>query len=214
LAGLLALTEGTLARDWIREDGAPLRIGLCMVDANWETETVLRFCRDSSHAAVIRPARGKYVGARSKALNDRDRRPGDLVGLHWRIPSARAKRDIRQVEFDTNFWKSFLQARLATGRGDRSSLEFYAGSTEHHRMLAEHVEAEYPITLTHTASGREVQEWKPRPNRDNHWLDCLVGCCVGGSILGAELMSAAVPTRSKPRKKWSEMRRERMGQIG
>jgi len=39
--------------------------------------------------------------------------------------------------------------------------------------------------------GREVDEWRPRgPGRDNHWLDCLVGCCAAGSLQGAVLHGA------------------------
>jgi hypothetical protein len=28
------------------------------------------------------------------------------------------------------------------------------------------------------------------PGRDNHWLDCVVGCAVGASMLGAMLREA------------------------
>ena len=36
--------------------------------------------------------------------------------------------------------------------------------------------------------GRTVDEWKVRPGGgDNHWLDCLVGCAVGGSVQGVSL---------------------------
>ena len=36
--------------------------------------------------------------------------------------------------------------------------------------------------------GRTVDEWKLKPERaDNHWLDCVAGCAVCGSMLGAAL---------------------------
>jgi len=36
--------------------------------------------------------------------------------------------------------------------------------------------------------GREVDEFKLRPDRpDNHFLDCLTGACVAGSIQGVTL---------------------------
>jgi hypothetical protein len=213
-AGLAALTGVLLAHDWLREDGAPLRIGVCLIDANWETDTILKFCRDAAHAAVIRPARGKYVGASSKGLNERERKPGDLRGLNWRIPAVRGKREIRQVEFDTNFWKSFLQARLAAAAGDRGCLALFGGRPDQHRLLTEHITAEYPVTVGAKNSAREVQEWKPKPARDNHWLDCLVGCCVGGSVLGAELIGGGAPPKQRSRKSWGAMRRERMARNG
>jgi hypothetical protein len=48
--------------------------------------------------------------------------------------------------------------------------------------------AEYPVTTS--GRGRTVEEWKQRVERpDNHWLDCLVGCAVAASMLGAKLAS-------------------------
>ena len=212
-AGLSALTADLLARDWQREDGAALRIGVCLVDANWQTETILGFCRDATHAAVIRPARGRYYGASSKSLNDCEKKPGDLPGLNWRIPAARGRGAVRQVLFDTNYWKSFLQGRLAADPGDRGCLLLFAGRPDAHRLIAEHLTSEFRVRVESKGkSGRTVDEWKQKPGSpDNHWLDCLVGCCVGGSILGAELLAAAPkPRKSGGRRKWSDMRRERM----
>ena len=55
-----------------------------------------------------------------------------------------------------------------------------------HRLLAEHLTAEYRVRTS--AKGREVDEWKAKVGRpDNHWLDCLVGCAAAASVLGAVL---------------------------
>jgi len=55
-----------------------------------------------------------------------------------------------------------------------------------HQLLAEHLTAEYRVKTE--ARGLAVDEWKAKPgNPDNHWLDCLVGCAVAGSIQGAAL---------------------------
>ena len=46
--------------------------------------------------------------------------------------------------------------------------------------------------------GRTVNEWKLRPERnDNHWLDCLAGCAVCGSMLGATMPEFGVATTKK-----------------
>jgi hypothetical protein len=48
--------------------------------------------------------------------------------------------------------------------------------------------------------GRIVDEWKLRPDRsDNHWLDCLAGCAVCASMLGATMpeFGAAMKLRRK-----------------
>lgn len=189
-AGLQALTERQLAREWQREDGASLRIERCLIDANWGTSTdvVYQFCRQSPHAALLLPSHGRFVGASSLPFADYKRRPGDRVGLNWRIPAVMGKRAVRHVSFDTNFWKSFVFARLAVAMADRGSLALFGQKPEPHRLFAEHLTAEYRVRTE--GRGRTVDEWKPRPGQpDNHWLDGLVGCAVGASILGVSLMA-------------------------
>ncbi len=203
-AGLQALTEKQLAREWQREDGASLRIERCLIDANWGTSTdvVYQFCRQSPHAALLLPSHGRFVGASSLPFSDYKRRPGDRVGLNWRIPGVMGKRAVRHISFDTNFWKSFVFARLAVAIADKGSLSLFGQKPEPHRLFAEHLVAEYRVRTE--GRGRTVDEWKPRPGQpDNHWLDCLVGCAVGASILGVKLSEhqsgavSATPRRIK-----------------
>jgi hypothetical protein len=62
-----------------------------------------------------------------------------------------------------------------------------AKQAEQHRLLAEHLTAEYRVRTE--GRGRVVDEWKQRPEKfDNHWLDCLVGCAVAASMQGAVLL--------------------------
>ena len=59
------------------------------------------------------------------------------------------------------------------------------GFDDFHR--ADHVAGSESWTRTE-GQGRVVQEWRLRPAApDNHWLDCLVGCAVAASMLGATL---------------------------
>ena len=200
-AGLEAVAEKLLGRSWEREDGAQMHIERCLIDANWgqATELVYQFCRQSRHAAVLLPSHGRFVGASSRPLNDYQRRPGDRCGLHWRIPALHG-RLVRHCVYDTNFWKSFVHARLATPIGDRGCLTLFGATPAKHRLLAEHLTAEYRITTT--ARGRTVDEWRLRPERaDNHWWDCLVGAAVAASVQGVTL-----PGRFAP----SEARRQRL----
>jgi hypothetical protein len=78
-----------------------------------------------------------------------------------------------------------------------------------HFLLAEHLTAEYCVKTE--ARGRVVDEWKVRAlGRDNHWLDCLVGCAVAASIQGAVLPGTdakAAPARQRVR--LSELQRSR-----
>jgi hypothetical protein len=102
------------------------------------------------------------------------------------MPNVHGKRAVRHALFDTNYWKSFIHARLAVAMGDRGCLSLFGDKAEQHRLFAEHLTAEYRVKTE--GRGRTVDEWKMRPERgDNHWFDCLVGCAVAASIQGAVL---------------------------
>ena len=232
---LETLTGELLGRPWRRDDGAELPIARCLIDANWgqSTDVVYQFCRQSAHAAVVTPSHGKYVGASSKPFDEYKRRPGERVGHHWRVPNVQGKRQVRHVLIDTNYWKTFVHARLAVAMGDPGCLSLYgstsltaggktgstpltaggkAGSTaltaggrdaSNHRLLADHLTAEYRVKTE--ARGRTVDEWKLRAGRpDNHWLDCLVGAAAAASMCGASLPGMAAAPPDRRRKRYTQ----------
>ncbi len=187
-AALSALTDECLGREWEREDGAVLKIERALVDANWgqSTDVVYQFCRQSSHAGVILPSHGRYVGASSKPMTEYRKQQGDRLGFNWMIPNVAGKRAIRHVIYDTNYWKSFIHARLAVPVSDKGSLTLYGRIPGAHQLFAEHLTAEYRVKTQ--GRGRTVDEWKLKPqSHDNHFLDCVAGCAVCGSMLGASL---------------------------
>jgi len=187
-AGLDKLSADMLSRPYRREDGTELRIDRCLIDANWgqSTEVVYQFCRQSQFAGILLPSHGKYVGASSVPFSDYRRKRGDRIGLHWRIPATAGRRQVRYTLVDTNYWKTFIHARLAVSMGDPGCLSLFGHDSKAHRLLADHLTAEYRVRTS--AQNRIVDEWKLRVTRpDNHWLDCLVGCAVAASIQGAML---------------------------
>ena len=210
-AGLERLTEECLGREWKRDDGAMLRIERCLVDANWgaSTDVVYQFCRQSAHASVIMPSHGRFVGASSQPFSEYQRRPGDRVGLNWRLPNVRGKRAVRHVVYDTNYWKSFVHARLAVAMGDRGCVSLFGDSPDQHRLIAEHLSAEYRVKTE--GRGRTVDEWKMRPERgDNHWFDGLVGCAVAASMQGAVLQGTdGVGQVNRERVSFADLQRSR-----
>ncbi len=205
-AALTALTDDLLGREWEREDGAVLKIERALIDANWgqSTDLVYEFCRESKFAGIVLPSHGRYVGASSKPMTEYRKQPGDRLGFNWMMPSVAKKRAVRHVIFDSNFWKSFVHARLAVPTGDKGSLTLYGRIPGTHRLLAEHLTAEYRVKTQ--GRGRTVDEWKLKPeHHDNHWLDCLAGCAVCGSMLGCTLPEfGAVAQKKKGRIKLSE----------
>ena len=193
-AGLESLTADLLNRRWRREDGTELRIDRCLIDANWgsSTDVVYQFCRQSPHAGIVLPSHGRFVGAASRPFSEYKRKPGDRVGLNWRVTNGLGKRIIRHVLFDTNFWKSFVQARLVVAQGDPGCLSLFEDLPESHRLFADHLTAEYRIRTE--GRGRTVDEWKIRPEQaDNHWFDGVVGCSVAASIQGCVLFGTENP---------------------
>jgi hypothetical protein len=159
-----------------------------------------QFCRQSRHSGGLLPSHGRFVGAASRPFAEHKRKPGERIGLNWRITTTVGKRAIRHVLFDTNFWKSFVHARLVVSQGDPGCLSLFEAMPEQHRLLAEHLTAEYRVRTE--GRGRTVDEWKIRPEQsDNHWLDCLVGCAVAAATQGCVLFGTEAP--EAPRKKIS-----------
>ncbi len=205
-AGLERLAEAKLGREWRRDDGAMVRVDRCLIDANWgaSTDVVYQFCRQSGFAGVLLPSHGRYVGASSIPFAEYKRKRGDRVGHNWRIPNTAGKRAVRHVLFDTNYWKSFIHARLSVPIGDPGCLSLFGRRPEHHRLLGEHLTAEYRVKTE--GRGRTVDEWKLRAQgMDNHWFDCLVGSAVAASIQGASLFAGERPARVKRRLRLSEL---------
>ncbi len=188
-AGLRELTDELCGKEYQRADGSPMRMNLCMIDANWKPSNPIihKVIRSSSYAQQLMPSRGRFYSASAQTIAEREKKRGERKGLNWVIGAAKAGR-VRECTWDTNFWKSFFRARLAGALGSPSSLTLFGkpGTGNRHRMLAEQLTSERRIETE--ARGRRVDEWKlKKPGLDNHLLDCGVGCAVAASIVGAAM---------------------------
>ena len=170
---------------------------------------ISRSCSHCGDGAILTPSHGRFVGASSVPFSDYKRKQGDRLGLNWRIPNVRGKRAVRHVVYDTNYWKSFIHARLAVAMGDPGCLSLFGEKPDQHRMFAEHITAEYRVKTE--GRGRTVDEWKMRPERaDNHWLDGLVGCAVAASIQGVVLFGTDGTSASRHQRiKLSDLQRSK-----
>jgi hypothetical protein len=192
------------------------RVDRCLIGANWgqSSDVVYQFCRQSTYSGQLLPSHGRYVGASSIPFSQYTRKRGDRVGLNWRVPVVTGKRAVRHVVFDTNYWKSFIHARLAVPMGDPGCLSLYGRPPrgpqppEQHRLLAEHLTAEYRVKTQ--GRGRTVDEWKLRAEGlDNHWLDCLVGSAVAASMQGAVLFGTDAKPVARQRVRLSNLQGKR-----
>lgn len=200
-AALELLTTELVNRPWKKPSGSELHISREIIDANWLTSTVYKFCRQSPHRALLLPSHGRYIGAtNAKPISQYQKKDGERLGDEWILTHGHNNRGIRHVAFDTNYWKSFVHARLATAMGAAGKLTLFGDDPHAHRMLGDHLASEKPIRVT--AKGRTVDEWKLPANRpDNHWLDTLTGAGVGLSIDGAAHLKHTEPPKTQARQR-------------
>jgi len=199
-SGLKDLVEHLQAGQYIREDdGAEMVLNLILIDTSWKTSVIRDFCRLMKSPGIV-PAHGRYFGASTRPLADAKEGKSDRVGYYWR--SSTIER-ITHVIFDTNFWKSFIHDRLSVPMGDPGSLFLFGDDDKRtHRLFAEHLIAEYRQRITNENTGRTVDEWKHPPAKpDNHFLDTLVGCAVGASVMGVNLEQAGGELKRRKKKK-------------
>lgn len=209
-AAIKQLTDELCEHEYERTDGSPMRMNLCMIDANWAPSNPIihKVIRSSSFAQQLMPSRGKFYGAGAQSIAERKKKRGERKGLNWFVASAKAGR-VRECTWDTNFWKTFFRARLAAPLGQQGSLTLYGkpGSGNQHRMLADQLTSEKRVETE--GRGRRVDEWKLKKiGIDNHLLDCGVGCAVAASIAGASMSEQQGYTkRKRKRVRYSELAR-------
>ena len=207
-AGLEMLTNDYLARDWLREDGAAMRIGTVS-----DRRQLGQFDR---RGLSVLPAVGARRHSDAQSRPVRRRLQHSLLRIQaqgWRSDGTQlANAKCPRASAPSGTWcstpttgsRSFMHAwpwRWGIGAACRC----LASSPEQHRLFAEHLTAEYRVKTE--GRGRIVDEWKQRPERgDNHWFDCLVGSAVAASIEGAVLPSIEAPPKMRKRITLAELR--------
>lgn len=188
-AGLQVLIDRLMSRDWPRDGSGTMRIEKCLIDTGYKEGVVAQACRQSAHRTNLLPSKGHGLKAGQTPMRNWEAKPGQRMEptfARWVIRRAQDKAyDLCQI--DTYEFKDFLFARLKSHPGTQGCLSLFGSKPQEHQLFAEHLTSEYSV---HTfGRGRHVNEWKTIPNRDNHWLDCLVGCAVGASVCGCQLHS-------------------------
>jgi phage terminase large subunit GpA-like protein len=194
LAGIREFANDLLTRQWPQNDGPPMQIEICLVDAGGKmADTIYEACRLAGKTTILKPSRGYGITAGRRPFEDYQKSKCRAIGNHWWIPL-----DSKQAvtHYDTNFWKSFLHARLATATGDPGALTLY-GQPEQHRLLCDHLCSEYYVETFGDGGQRRVEEWKQYPGKDNEFFDCLVGCMVGAAVLGCSVILIAAKKRTQ-----------------
>ena len=208
-AGLERLVADLLDRTWPRAGrSGVVRIDRLLVDMGYKPGIVAAVKHKVGGAAMML-SKGVGIRAGSRPISMYQRRPGWVIGHHWYIPNVRGTAEFPHVCLDVNYWKSFVHERFATAPGDPGALTVFGTKRSDHRLFAEHVAGSETYVVT-TGHGRQVQEWRQRPERpDNHWFDCLVGCAAAASMVGVMAPGQAVPGRRRKRYTQADLARRR-----
>lgn len=200
-AGLEALAEEILAREWTRDDGSDIDVACCLVDAAdgaGSAETVKKWCRYNKHKAITFPAIGYGVTATRAPISAHKKRKGERRGGEWRLTAGKSARTLL---YDPSFYKTQAHRRLATPQGQAGSLTFYGfkdGRPVRHDFLAAQLTSETRDRIRHERTQRVIDVWTVLPNQtENHWLDSLTGSVVAAEMCG--ITTAPVrPVKRKP----------------
>lgn len=209
--GLLDLTGVVLGRTYHHDQtGGEMRITKALVDCGYETDVVYQFVRASGFSGTLIPSKGIGRTATSRGVGEWKPRPGELSGHHWRLTRSETGRG-QVVQYDPDFWKTFLHERFTTPLGARTAISLFGDKNQSHEMYANHIAAEYgtPVTLR----GTTFDKWAVMPNRpDNHYLDCTVLATIAASIAGIKFHASGVqeaPRKPKPKVSAAEAQAQR-----
>jgi phage terminase large subunit GpA-like protein len=210
LHGLRRLTDELIQKPYKRIDGGQAWIDRLGVDIGYKDYLVRQLIQVSQHAGKIQPMKGQGIGPENKPISEYRRSRGIQIGWFWWTPPVKKTNQIRHVQYDTNFWKSFVHQRLAVALGGHGCLSFWGGTkdAEQHRYWAEMiVESEY----FERTEGRQrvVDVWDLHVRKpDNHAFDNVVACAALASMLGIT-PDAAMPTEKKQRVKLSDLQKQK-----
>ncbi len=178
-AALETLAADLEAQPWRRDSGTavPFRGGVDS-GSGWAP---LAYAFTRGHKAWV-PTKGsnpKFRDFDRSGLKEARRGPG------WReMPAQEGRLSVAAYLVDTPRWKRFVRNRLLIDRHEPEALTLADASPQHTVLLARHLLAEQPRTMVEKSTLAEYEEWEPVAGEPNHWLDCVVGCCVVASMQG------------------------------
>lgn len=190
-AGLGDLVKAMFAKKYTKASGGTMPINRLLIDSGKWAETIYSYCQQSDYKGLVLPSKGRGIKSGNIPMMEYQKKPGERIGLNWILTPITNAKASTLFHIDANYWKTFVQTRLATAKGDAGSITLHKASYFDHRLVADHLcNAEYPTKTE--GRGRTVIEWALKPERpDNELLDCLVGCAAGASLEGISLEQLA-----------------------
>lgn len=163
------------------------------VDSGWQTESVVRFCKEKECGAKYRPTKGfgstQYMRGYSdpRFENKNIRHVGRKYHIAW-VPTSHAN----LVEVDVDHWKSFIHARLSVPVAAPGALTlFEEPNRRDHIGFAKHLTAERQVEEFKEERGVIIRWEVIRSN--NHWLDAITLTGPAGHLLGVRIGGEQAP---------------------
>ncbi len=198
-AGLERLVSDALAREWKRGAGL-MKLDRLLVDSGYKPGLVAAV-KQKCGGATMMLSKGMAIRAGRKPMAGWTRKPGEVHGHHWYVPTVRKTAEFPHVLIDVNYWKGAVHDGLATAAGDPGSITLFGPDPRRHDLLAEHV-ARSETWVEVTGPWGAVREWSALPAKpDNHWLDCLVGCAAAASLAGVRAAGQGAAPAARPKKR-------------
>lgn len=161
--------ERVMNLPYLKEDGDPLIVGLCLIDSGYDADSTYDFCANNSDWAM--PVKGS----------------SNPMMSHFKLskinkPDSRAY-GMNLVLVDGDKYKDMIAARMKKDNGHGSWMVYNGCDMEY----AEQVTAEHKVN--EKSGNRVLQRWHLKHSHaDNHYLDTEVYALAAADIMGVRSM--------------------------
>lgn len=190
--GLNMLIPEIAGRLWPKANGLDsMHVSRVLVDTG-DGETLEAVTRSIQKFRVLNVigSKGFAKSVSRGAVGQWKLRPNEKKGTNW-VQTAGTSGKLSQINFDTNFWKTFVYSSMLIPQGGSTGIELFGTKPEEHELLGSHLSSE--MSAPKNLDGYRWDQWAPitrefgKKNPDNDWFDCLVGCAVAASVAGVAI---------------------------
>jgi phage terminase large subunit GpA-like protein len=162
---------------------------MCLaVDSGAFTQSVYSWARRPGRSARVLAVKG-VPGARTMI--------GSTTAVDVTVGGKRIQRGYRMWPVGVDVIKAELYGNLGLQLADDGTAPpgYCHFPDAHDREFFRQLTAEHLVTSVNKRTGRSTREWRPLPNRENHWLDARVYARAAVAVLGIDRLAAAAAAR-------------------
>lgn len=183
---LEALLKIVTENDWKTDTGRSVPVGAIVIDLGYQPsrQNVYDIAKMPEYKTLVYPWKGFGTTPAAPHIWNPQTKPknGEKRGHCWRITPME---DGRQLQADTNAWKTIAAEGLTTPIGDPGAATvFTSDKISTHEMWADQLSVEIADRQESERNGTSLIVWTCPPHADNHFWDTKVMSYVGASILG------------------------------